>query len=73
MKQTLEQRDLPLHPVGGYNLHLYCRYLNPDHGDLECNEFFGDSKADAYKRARRNGWVFNRDGYVTCPVCAKVL
>lgn len=65
----------PLTCPGGYVLHLYCRYENPDHGFREFPhspdsvKTYGEAKRWAGKR----GWILHRDGTATCPKCAKRL
>lgn len=58
--------------VEGYDLHMYCKWENTRHrwGEFP-HEFGGPDRADARKQARKRGWIFHRDGYATCPKCAK--
>lgn len=63
--------------VGGYVLHLYCRYLAEEGYDRhstgqpgQMREIGAKNRAAALREARRLGWRFNRDD-VTCPVCVK--
>ena len=70
--------------VGCYGLDLYCRnqdgpydrthYLGPGPGAGRFvpypEQFEGPSEAYCKRAARRRGWVFNRDGDATCPLCA---
>jgi hypothetical protein len=60
---------------GGYSLHLYCKWINPEHA---FNEFPHEPEgcqtyAQAARIARRWGWVLHADGTATCPKCAKAL
>lgn len=66
----------------GYSLDLYCdgnmsplgvTYGDDFHrsnGQLTFPEqFFGESRSDCRTQARRRGWVFHRNGLVSCPAC----
>ena len=59
--------------VGGYGLHLYCKYSNSAHGFDEFPHQIGEYETGAQARAdaKRKGWILHRDGYGTCPKCAK--
>jgi hypothetical protein len=67
--------------VGGYSLHLYCRYDASSTGrdagtvqhpyDYFPHQYAGKTEADCMTQARQDGWVFNRDHDVTCPLCAR--
>ena len=58
--------------VEGYDLHMYCRWENPRHNyDDFPQQFAGSHRADTRKQAKKVGWIFHRDGYATCPKCAK--
>lgn len=67
--------------AGCYSLDLYCRHqdgvYDEDHrlnGQLNYvsypASYTGATEDDCKKQARRYGWVFNRDGDVTCRLCA---
>lgn len=66
--------------VGGYVLHLYCRYNDVEHPwradgsvpvqRVSSGEFGGYTEADARKQARAAGWAFYEHD-VTCPWCSK--
>ncbi len=60
---------------GCYDLHLYCRYDNPQHG---WDEFpHSVTQAQTYREAARIakslGWILHRDGTATCPKCAAAM
>lgn len=70
--------------AGAYIMHLYCRFApeseealaKPDEHDARHREGaaeFGEQQTEAAARrhARKRGWVFGRDGDVTCPICVK--
>jgi len=65
--------------IGGYTMDLYCRYSEVDTDKIDTvhslrefpHEFYGETRGVCAKEARERGWVFNRDGNVTCPKCAK--
>lgn len=71
--------------TGGYTLHLYCDneqnhcngYLSPaSHVDLRKfpMEFVADGNRCytlTRKLARKQGWIFHKDGRITCPICNK--
>lgn len=66
--------------VGGYDLHLYCRYTdchpaayNPDVKVQSKAEFHGPNEAACRRQARARGWVFNNDSDVTCYHCGHRL
>lgn len=65
----------PLSCPGCYSLHLYCKYLNPQHGwdefPHEIDQFQTYGHAATF--ARRRGWKLHRDGTATCPQCAVAL
>lgn len=68
--------------AGCYALDLYCRHqeakFDNTHklpGNLQWMsfpaQFTGQTEGECKKQARQRGWVFNKDGEVTCPKCAK--
>lgn len=64
--------DEPIHRVGGYSLHLYCKYESDDHHfDEFPHELYDYLKKDVDASVRRRGWIMHRDGTSTCPKCAK--
>ena len=65
----------PIHYASGYSLHLYCDYLNPEHGyDEFPHEFTGETFMDCASQARKLGWKFHKaTRTATCPKCVKVL
>ena len=57
--------------ASGYSLDAYCKWSNPYHSFQEFpHSFYGNTKADCKKQARRRGWQLHHDGYATCPKCA---
>lgn len=68
-------RERPEHCPGGYSLHLYCKYQNPEHGfrefPWEVDDF--ETYGQAASAARTAGWILHRDRTATCPKCAKAL
>ncbi len=55
---------------GCYDMSLYCRNGCQDGKEPYRPAVFqtlGECRTDA----RKQGWVFNRDGDVTCPECAR--
>lgn len=60
---------------GAYDLHLYCKWSNPEH---EFDEFPHQptevqTYGEAVAKARSWGWVIHRDQTGTCPKCARWL
>ena len=62
--------------VGGYSLHLYCRFA----GESDCPFNYGlhgevggfQTARDSYREARRQGWRLDlKTNYATCPACVK--
>jgi len=60
---------------GAYDLHLYCKYENPDHRfrefPWEITEY--ETYGAAASAARKSGWILHREGTATCPKCAARL
>ena len=66
--------DDPQPYVSGYTLCLYCDHDNPDHKFREFpHEFNSEWKTEAFRTARRRGWMIRIDGSSTCPKCCKAL
>jgi hypothetical protein len=65
----------PEHCPGSYDLHLYCKYDNPDHGFDEFPWVLADeeTRPAAHRSAREAGWIIHRDRTATCPKCAARL
>lgn len=58
--------------ASGYSLHLYCDQENPAHGFTQFpHQYTGETRAECVKQARKEGWVFHRDGKHSCPQCTK--
>ena len=56
--------------AGCYTLHLYCDNANGNHAWGEFpHELTHELGSSCRKEARRRGWVFHRNGTVTCPKC----
>lgn len=70
--QMLKLVSDPMPPVGGYSMHLYCRYENPDHPFYWMGEFIGQTASECKRDAKTKGWIFNSDRSMTCPICAKI-
>ena len=76
------QHEIERHPdamsaVGGYTLDLYCCVCNGSKYNLGSNRLIAQFSADgpkcyyeARRLARRDGWVFHKDGYASCPKCS---
>lgn len=49
---------------------LYCRHKDRVHpyGYLP-HQFSGHTEDFCKRQARKRGWVFHRDGKVSCPIC----
>ena len=73
VKPTL--RDEPEVCPGTYDLDLYCKYDNPDHGAYEFPWIIVDypTYGQAKRHAQQQGWVIHRDMTATCPKCARAL
>ena len=71
---------------GCYTMDLYCRNGMPSDGEPKgCRapkrlqhphpcawaQFVGETYGECRRQANRRGWVFNRDGDVTCRHCAR--
>lgn len=61
--------------VSGFTADLYCDH--PAHGYRFVGASDGEYihptlRAPAIAEARRDGWVFKRNGDVICPKCAKI-
>jgi hypothetical protein len=41
------------------------------HGRTKSRQFTGETWGQCKRIAQKSGWVFNRDGEVTCPMCAR--
>lgn len=68
--------ERPEFRVGCYDLHLYCRYKNSEHGSREFPHEYNqghETGASARREARQNGWILHKDGTSTCPKCARAL
>lgn len=68
--------------AAGYSMDLYCRHKTAkgfqstydEHGHYYAefpHQFQGESFGECKRQAQAKGWVFNRDGDVTCPKCAR--
>lgn len=71
-KLTLNPR--PEHCPGAYVFFAYCKWINPEH---KFDEFPHEpeecrTKGEAMNQLRRDGWIFHRDGFATCPKCARL-
>lgn len=59
-----------------YSMDLYCRFdeclptMIPEYRVASRSTFTGETWGDCKRQAQRDGWVFGRDGDVTCPTCA---
>jgi len=58
--------------VSCYCMDLYCDHENDQHRWKEFPQTYtGVSRSQCVREARTEGWVFHRDGKVTCPKCNK--
>jgi len=69
---------IPERCPGGYSMHFYCKYENPDHpwqgsGLYVAGPIDVETRGQAIAQMRRNGWIYHRDGTATCPRCAAAL
>lgn len=64
--------------VGCYSLHLYCdkpkcpgpEEILPNGGAITIeDEYTGRTRGECVAQARSDGWIFHRDGRLTCPKC----
>jgi hypothetical protein len=65
----------------GYSMDLYCRHARIEPGQVSDDlghrydefphMFTGPNREYCARQARRRGWVFHRDGDVSCPKCSK--
>lgn len=65
----------PLPVVGGYTLDVYCDHENDDHEHSafwpgRVDTFYGETKGECMRAARRRGWTIRRDHTATCPICS---
>jgi len=69
--------------IACYDMRLYCKNDNKDFtNDISPDKYghnwddkgehiyTGSSREHCMKQARQNGWVFHRDGEVSCPKCS---
>jgi len=56
-----------------YSMDLYCRHWeNIKHPyNYFPHQFTGETLSECKKQAIKKGWIFHKDGEVTCPLCAK--
>lgn len=63
--------------VGCYSLDLYC---DTGHSKAESmreyqlaqrHQYTGHSEGECKRQARKDGWLFKRNGKVFCPVCVR--
>ena len=60
-----------------YTMDLYCRFGEciptdtPNYRVSTRGEFTGETWGECKRAAQKRGWIFSRDGDVTCPACAK--
>jgi hypothetical protein len=75
MAVTISPLKSPNTCPGAYELHLYCKYKNPDHDFDEFPHIPSQcqTRGEAVGAMRRIGWVLHRDGTATCPKCNKAL
>jgi hypothetical protein len=64
----------------GWHVSLFCDHPHHELGRAEKGypDIFDTGtlykrRADYVSEYRRNGWIFHRDGRLTCPDCAKAL
>lgn len=58
----------------GYTLDVYCACWGkpPSYEDQGTGSYFGETKGEAFRMARADGWILHRDDTSTCPKCATV-
>jgi len=55
--------------VSGYSLELYCDNVGP-HAHREFPHcYFHQLRGPCVKAARKHGWVFHKNGKLSCPKC----
>lgn len=62
--------------AGCYSLDLYCRHASAYPDQLHAydefpHQFTAEHGSTCRREARKRGWIFHRDGEVTCPKCAR--
>lgn len=64
----------PIPWVGCYTLDLYCdREKCPNRFNQGPAEYTEGTGRKCRRGARKDGWVFHRDGTTTCPACAALI
>jgi hypothetical protein len=56
--------------VGCYAMDLYCDH--PKHVETYKGppSYEGYTRGECVREARKDGWIFHRDGNLTCPKCS---
>ncbi len=63
--------------IGCYDMHLYCSNDPIDGGDIEHPYrylpfyYSGQTLGQCKRQARKQGWLFKKDGRTICPLCRK--
>lgn len=70
-----KRRVDPLPIVEGWAMDLYCQYTVDVAHDCDTNgiSIGGRDRADAHRQAKARGWILHRNGFATCPQCARKL
>ena len=67
--------DSPSYREQMYTLYLYCKYQHETDFGVKYerdNDYTGDTRADCYSQARKDGWILHVDGTSTCPECRRL-
>lgn len=65
----------PEYCPGGYDLHLYCKYENDEHGFREFPHEITEygTWTASVRAAREYGWLIHADRTAICPKCVTAL
>lgn len=70
-----ERKKLMSEATPYYVINIECDHLNHVddflNGVVLPDEFMGYTDAECVKQARTEGWVFHKDGRLTCPDCRR--
>lgn len=61
----------PLFYASGYTVDLYCDRKRDPWAHRHCESFFGETRKECLRAARKAGWLVRKDRTATCPVCQK--
>ena len=73
MRPVRKDDAIPI--VEGWAMDLYCQYSVDVPHDMDTHgvSFGGVNRADARRQAKELGWILHRDGFATCPQCARKI